>query len=372
MGQICCSPLTLAGNVLPYKAINPGGCTLEYRKLGNTDIDVSVICLGTMTWGEQNTEAEAHQQLDYGLSQGINFIDTAEMYPVPPTEETQGRTESYIGSWLQQRADRDKIVLATKVAGAADWLPYLRGGPRLNKQQIAAALDASLTRLKTDYIDLYQLHWPDRSTNFFGQLGYQHQPDEVSTPILETLEALAEQVKAGKVRQVGLSNETPWGAMKFLSVAEQAGLPRMVSIQNPYNLLNRTFELGLAEVAHREQLGLLAYSPLAFGTLSGKYLQGKRPAKARLSLYSRFTRYISAQGEAATEAYKEIADRYQLDFSQMALAYVNSRSFVTSNIIGATSMDQLESNVASMELHLEQEVIEAIESVHGTYTYPCP
>jgi len=345
---------------------------MEYRKLGDTGIDVSVIGLGTMTWGEQNSEEEAHQQLDYALSQGVNFVDTAEMYPVPPQQETQGLTESYIGSWLQQRGCREKIVLASKVAGAADWLPYLRGGPRLNEQQIDAALQASLQRLQTDYIDLYQLHWPERPTNFFGQLGYVHRDKEDLIPIHETLEALAKHVKAGKIRYLGLSNETAWGAMKFLAIADQMGLPRMVSIQNPYNLLNRTFEVGLAEIAHREALSLLAYSPLAFGMLSGKYVGGKRPANARLTLYSRFTRYLNAQGEAATQAYQAVADKYGIDVAQMALAYVNSRPFLSSNIIGATTMEQLSDNIASIGLTLSDELIGDIERVHSTFTYPCP
>ena len=345
---------------------------MKYRKLGGTNTEVSVICLGTMTWGEQNSEEEAHQQLDYALSQGVNFVDTAEMYPVPPQQETQGLTESYIGSWLKKRGTREKIVLASKVAGAADWLPYLRGGPRLNETQIDDALHASLRRLQTDYIDLYQLHWPERPTNFFGQLGYVHRDKEDVIPISETLEALSKHIKAGKIRYIGLSNETAWGAMKFLATAEQMGLPRMVSIQNPYNLLNRTFEVGLAEIAHREDLGLLAYSPLAFGMLSGKYLGGKRPDKARLTLYSRFTRYLNAQGEAATAAYQAIAHKYDVELSQMALAYVNSRPFLSSNIIGATTMEQLADNIASIQLTLSDELIGDIESVHSEFTYPCP
>ncbi|OZG70664.1 NADP(H)-dependent aldo-keto reductase [Hahella sp. CCB-MM4] len=345
---------------------------MQYRKLGRTDVDVSAICLGTMTWGEQNTEAEAHEQLDYALDQGINFIDTAEMYPVPPRAETQGRTEQYIGTWLASRGNREKVVLASKVAGYSDAMSHIRGGPRLNRQHIEKALDDSLSRLQTDYLDLYQLHWPDRPTNFFGQLSYQHQERQDATPILETLEVLEDLVKAGKVRHVGLSNETPWGTMKFLHHAEQSNLPRVVSIQNPYSLLNRSFEVGLAEVAHREQVGLLAYSPMAFGVLSGKYIGGERPANARITLYARFSRYTNAQGEAATEVYQSIADKYNLSLAQMALAYVTSRSFVTSNIIGATSMAQLKENIDSINLELSPEMLEDIESVHQVYTYPCP
>ena len=247
---------------------------MEYRELGRTGISVSSLCLGTMTFGEQNTEAEAHEQLDYALGQGINFIDTAEMYPVPPQGTTQGRTESQIGTWLAKRGQRDRVILATKAAGPADWLEYLRGGPEFSRQQLTQALEASLARLQTDYVDLYQLHWPARATNFFGQFGYQPQAESVDATegLQEVLAILAEFVKAGKVRAIGLSNETPWGVMKCVQLADQLGVPRVASVQNPYNLLNRSFEVGLAEVAHREQVGLLAYSPLAFGVLTGKYL----------------------------------------------------------------------------------------------------
>ena len=252
---------------------------MQHRPLGHTGIDVSVLCLGTMTFGEQNTEAEAHAQLDRALAAGIDFIDTAEMYPVPPRAETQGRTESYIGTWLAARGGRDRVVLATKVSGPGDWITWLRGGGhRLDRRNIEAALEASLRRLRTDYVDLYQLHWPDRETNFFGKLGYTPEDNDQSVPLLETLEVLAGLVRAGKVRAIGVSNETPWGLMRYLALAEQHGLPRLASIQNPYSLLNRTFEIGLAEVAMREQCGLLAYSPLGFGVLSGKYLEGRRPS----------------------------------------------------------------------------------------------
>ena len=271
---------------------------MQTRKLGNTDIEVSLICLGTMTWGEQNTEAEAFEQLDYATGAGVNFIDAAEMYPVPPRAETQGRTEQYLGNWLARRGRRDDLVIASKVAGPGNGLKYLRNGPRLTRDHIRQACDASLKRLQTDYIDLYQVHWPDRSTNFFGKLGYQHDPDESFTPIEETLAALGELVQEGKVRQIGLSNETPWGTMEYLRLAQQNGWPRAVSIQNPYNLLNRSFEVGMAEVAHREQVGLLAYSPLAFGMLSGKYLGETWPEKARLTLYERFSRYTSDRAMA--------------------------------------------------------------------------
>jgi len=345
---------------------------MEYRKLGRTDIEVSVICLGTMTWGEQNTEAEAHEQLDAALAAGVNFIDTAEMYPVPPKAETYALTEQYIGNWLKRRGRRDDIVLASKVVGRADWLEYIRDGKVcLDRANIEQALHGSLERLQTDYLDLYQLHWPDRNTNYFGELGYRHAAEQ-SVPIEETLRVLADLVQAGKVRQVGLSNETPWGAMEFLRLAEQCGLPRMVSVQNPYSLLNRSFEVGLAEVAHREDCGLLAYSPLGFGVLSGKYLNGQRPENARITLYERFTRYSNPQVEAASQAYVDLAHEHGLDPAQMALAYVNSRPFLTSNIIGATSMAQLQSNLASIEIHLSEEVLSSIEAIHQRHPNPAP
>ena len=344
---------------------------MKFRKLGNTDLDVSVICLGTMTWGQQNSEQEAFEQMDYALECGVNFFDTAEMYPVPPTVNTQGLTEAYIGNWFESRKTRDKVVLATKVAGPAEWLPYLRNGSGLDRVNIEAAIEPSLNRLKTDYIDVYQLHWPARNTNFFGQLAYQHAEDN-STPIEETLEILKDLVDSGKVRYVGLSNETPWGVMEFVRLAEQKGLPRMVSIQNPYNLLNRTFEIGLSEVAHREQVGLLAYSPLAFGALSGKYLHGQRPAGARMTLFDRFTRYLADKAEVAIERYVTLATKHNIDPSQMALAYVNTRSFLTSNIIGATTMKQLKDNIDSINLELSEEVLNGIEEIHKDICNPCP
>ena len=347
---------------------------MQYRQLGRTDLKVSKICLGTMTFGEQNTEAQAHEQLDIALGAGVNFIDTAEMYPVAPSAETQGRTEEYIGSWLKARGNRDQIILASKVAGPADWVDYIRSGYlRFDRQNITAALDASLKRLQTDYLDLYQLHWPERNTNYFGKLAYPAGEDDVDlTPLAETLSVLREFIDAGKIRYVGLSNETPWGIMKFLSVAEQHGLPRVVSVQNPYNLLNRSFEVGLSEVAIREQTGLLAYSPLAFGVLSGKYLNGQQPQGARLTLWDRFSRYNGEIATSATQAYVDLAKQHRLDPAQMALAFVTSRPFVTSNIIGATTKEQLESNLASASLRLTEEVLAEIEHIHARYTYPCP
>jgi aryl-alcohol dehydrogenase-like predicted oxidoreductase len=345
---------------------------MEMRKLGRSDLDVSLICLGTMTWGQQNTEQEAFEQLDYAVSEGINFIDAAEMYPVPPRPETQGLTEQYLGNWLAQRGRRDDLVIASKVAGPGNGLTYLRNGPRLTRDHIREACETSLKRLQTDYIDLYQVHWPDRSTNFFGQLGYRHRENEDYTPVEETLGALHELVQEGKIRHIGLSNETPWGAMKYVQLAEKYAWPRPVTIQNPYNLLNRTFEQGLAEVAHREDMGLLAYSPLAFGMLTGKYLDGKRPENTRMTLFKRFVRYQGERAEKATRAYCELAQAHGLTPAQLALAWVNSRRFVTSNIIGATTMDQLRENVGSASVELSDEVLQALEELHREFTYPCP
>ena len=346
---------------------------MQQRRLGDTQLMVSELCLGTMTFGEQNTEAEAHAQLDMALAAGINFVDAAEIYPVPPRAETQGLTERYIGTWLQQRGGRDRVVLASKVAGPGAWVGYLRDGqPRLDRRNIVAALEASLARLQTDYLDLYQIHWPDRETNYFGKLGYEPVADDQSVPLLETLEALDEQVKAGKVRHIGLSNETPWGMMTFLRLAEQHGLARPVSIQNPYNLLNRTFEIGLAEAALRERCGLLAYSPLAFGVLSGKYLNGVRPPGARLTLFERFSRYSNAEAERAATAYVTLARDHGLDPAQMALAWVTSRPFVTSNIIGATTLEQLGRNLASLDLTLSEELIGGIDAIHREQPNPAP
>ena len=346
---------------------------MKYNPLGRTDLQVSRMCLGTMTWGEQNNEADAHAQLDAAIAAGINFIDTAEMYPVPPRVETYGLTETYIGTWLKQRGSRDRVIIASKVMSRSDDLNHVRGGNnRLNRQHIEAALTASLERLQTDYIDLYQLHWPDRRSNYFGRLGYQHDDLDQPIPIEETLRVLADQVAAGKVRHIGLSNETPWGVMEFLRLAEQYQLPRVVSIQNPYSLLNRTFEIGLAEIAQREAVGLLAYSPLGFGTLSGKYLGEQKPAGARLTLFQRFTRYNNVLAEQATLAYVTLARAHGLNPAQMALAYVNSRPFLTSNIIGATSMAQLQDNIASLDIQLADDVVAEIEAIHRRLPNPSP
>ena len=346
---------------------------IDKRPLGKTGIEVTSICLGTMTWGEQNTEAEAHQQLSYACDdRGINFIDTAELYPVPPKADTQGRTEQYIGSWLNQRGRRDDLVIATKACGPGEWVNYFRGGPRHTKDHLEAAIDASLTRLQTDSVDLYQLHWPDRPTNFFGQLGYTHVDGADETPIDEILTALESLVVSGKIRAIGLSNETPWGVMTFLEIARREGLPVVASIQNPYSLLNRTFEIGLAEIAHRESVGLLAYSPLAFGVLSGKYLGGKRPEGARLTLFDRFSRYSNPEATRATEAYAALAAEHGLSLTAMALAFVTSRPFVTSNIIGATSIAQLKENIDTHDLKLSDAVLDGMEAIHVSQPNPSP
>ncbi len=347
---------------------------MQYRKLGNTDIDVSVICLGTMTWGEQNTQPEAFAQMDYALEQGVNFFDTAELYSIPPKAATYGRTEEIIGNWLAQRGTRERIVLASKIAGPGeDWLPHIRAGKtRFDRTHIEAALNASLKRLQTDYLDLYQLHWPERNTNFFGQLGFSPaQPDDF-TPIAETLQALDAQVRAGKIRHIGVSNETPWGVMSFLQAAEQCALARIVSVQNPYSLLNRSYEVGLAEISWRERCGLLAYSPLGFGVLSGKYLNGAQPHGSRLSLFPDYTRYSNPAAASATARYAALAREHRLDPAQMALAFVNSRPFLTSTIVGATSMDQLKNDIDSIELTLPQQVLEGIEAIHTAYPNPSP
>ncbi len=346
---------------------------MQYRQLGRSEIKVSAICLGTMTWGEQNTQEQGFEQMDYAHAQGVNFWDTAEMYAVPPRKETYGRTEEIIGNWFKSRRLRDKVVLATKVAGPDQRFSYVRDGkPRLNRTHILAAIDASLKRLQTDHVDLYQLHWAERDTNAFGKLGYAPSNENDGTPLAETLDVLAEVVKSGKARQVGISNESAWGAMRYLALAEAGRGPRMASIQNAYSLLNRSFEVGLAEVAAREQCGLLAYSPLAMGALSGKYLNGAEPAAARLTLWKHFKRYLTPPGVAATAAYVKLAGEHGLDPAQMALAFVTSRPFVTANIIGATTMEQLKSNIASSEIKLSQAVLDGIDAIHKVYTYPCP
>ena len=341
--------------------------TMNYRTLGNTDIKVPEICLGTMTWGQQNTEAEAHEQLNYAVEErGLYFIDTAELYPVPPEPELQGRTESYIGSWLKERGKREDLVIASKVA-PADLIRTRDVGdtPRLDAKSITEAVNGSLTRLGTDYLDLYQIHWPERQTNFFGVRAYEHNESDTSTPIRETLEALAGLVKAGKVRHIGVSNETPWGVNEYLRLAREENLPKIVSIQNQYSLVNRTFEIGLSEIAIKEQIGLLAYSALNMGVLSGKYLNGAQPEGARFTLTERSRpRYMPAHADVAVERYLEVAKKFGLDPVQVALAFAQSRRFTTSVIIGATSMEQLKTCIDAGELTLNDEVLQALNEVY--------
>jgi len=344
---------------------------MEFRQLGNSDLNVSALALGTMTFGEQNTEAEAHAQLDYAIAHGVNFIDTAEMYPVAPRAETVHRTESYIGSWLK-RQQRDKLILATKIAGPARGFSWIRGTPRINREHISAAIDGSLRRLQTDYVDLYQLHWPDRYVPMFGSTSYDVTQERETTPIAEQLQVLAELVKAGKVRHIGLSNETPWGVAEFVRCAEQLGLPRIASVQNAYHLINRTFESGLAEICHHANVGLLAYSPLAFGWLSGKYVTDPN-AKGRVTLFPGFgQRYSKPNVPAATKEYMRIAREAGLTPATLALAFARTRWFNSSVILGATTLGQLKENLDSAEITLSKEVLENIEAVHRLYPNPAP
>ncbi len=345
---------------------------MQYRQLGNTR--VSAICLGTMTYGTQNTEAEAHGQLDYALERGINFIDTAELYPSPVTADTYSLTETIVGRWLQHQ-DRSSVVVASKVVGPAPkkWIGHIRNGPQLNAEQIEQALNESLRRLRTDYLDLYQIHWPARNTNYFGKSGYEYGRDKHDSPIEDTVEVLAKLVASGKVRQIGVSNETPWGLHRYLSAADQLSVPAIVSIQNPYCLLNRSYETGLAEFAHRSKVGLLAYSPLAGGTLSGKYLKGQQPAGARLTLHANyFYRYTTAHAVAAISEYVDIANTHRIDPATMALAFVNQQPFVTSTIIGATRLEQLKANIDSITTTLDADIIKQINNVHQRRPNPCP
>lgn len=346
---------------------------MRYERLPQLDTNVSKICLGTMTWGQQNTENDAHAQMSLALDLGVNFWDTAEMYPSPPDKDKQGTTERFMGSWLAKTGRRDEVVIASKISP----MSFLRGGQtRFNKDHIQSAIDDNLKRLQTDYIDIYQLHWPERQANFFGNRGYDDQmsAQDLSqlTPFLETISALNDEIKQGRIRAYGLSNDTAWGVMRYLWEAEKNNLIAPITIQNPYSLLNRLYEVGLAEISHRENIGLLAYSPLGFGVLSGKYLDGKRPKGARLSLYDRYDRYINEEAKRATQAYAKIAEDFDLDMAQMALAFVNSKPFVISNIIGATTLEQLKSNIDSINLNLSDEVLAAIESVHQKIPNPSP
>lgn len=347
---------------------------MEYRQLGNSGVKVSVIALGTMTWGEQNTADEAYEQMDLAWEKGVNFFDVAEMYPVPPRPETCGLSEVHLGEWLAKKGVRNQLILATKVTGRSDrnsGIGHVRDGARLDRANIQAAVEASLKRLKTDYIDLYQIHWPERQTNFFGKLGYQHSEDD-GIPIEETLAAMEEIVQSGKVRFIGISNETPWGMMEYQRLHLQNNKPKIQSIQNPYNLVNRTFEVGCAEIAIREKIGLLAYSPLAFGALSGKYLGGKKPEGARLTLYDRFKRYNKINCEDAIQAYFDLAQELEMSPVQLALAFVNQQPFVTANIVGATNTVQLAENIDSIDLTLPEEVIEKINLIHQRWPNPAP
>ncbi|MAJ23437.1 MAG: NADP(H)-dependent aldo-keto reductase [Candidatus Pelagibacter sp.] len=345
---------------------------MNYKKLGNTDIDVSTICLGTMTWGEQNTEVEGFEQMDYAFDKGINFWDTAEIYSIPPKEETYGYTEVIIGNWFKKSKKRDKVILASKVAGPMR--SYVRGGGNnYGEKKITKALEESLKRLKTDYIDLYQLHWPERNTNYFGKFGYEHKKDENQwTAFEDILESLKKFIDQGKIRYIGISNETAWGLSKFLELSNQKNLPRVIAVQNPYNLLNRSYEVGLAEISIREKSGLLAYSPLAFGYLTGKYRNNKLPKGSRMDLFKDFTRYQNDNGLKAVEKYYKIAEKYNINLAQMSLKFVETQPFVTSVIIGATTMEQLKINVESVNLKLSDEIINEINEIQKIYPNPCP
>ena len=346
---------------------------MNYKKLGNTDLDVSTICLGTMTWGEQNSEKEGFEQMDFAISQGVNFWDTAELYSIPPKENTFGLTEMIIGNWFQKTKKREKIILATKVAGPSR--DYIRGGENnFGKKNMTIALNDSLKRLKTDYIDLYQLHWPERKTNMFGRLGYEHDENDNDWNNFEdVLSNLQDFVKEGKVREIGLSNETPWGVTKYLQLSDENNLPRVMSVQNPYNLLNRTYEVGLAEISIREKIGLLAYSPLATGYLTGKYRNQEMPKNSRLDRDGDFwTRYNKPNTTRAVDAYFEIAKKNNISFAQMSLKFCEIQPFVTSVIIGATTMDQLKTNIESVNINLSAEIINEINEIQKVYPNPCP
>ncbi len=343
---------------------------MKYTTLPNTTIKVSKICLGTMTWGEQNTEAEGHAQLDYALEQGVNFVDTAEMYSVPGNPKTQGSTETIIGTWLKKTNNRDKIILTSKITGPLRFFEHIRKNLNFSKEALDDALNKSLQRLQTDYLDLYQLHWPERGVNVFGVRDYIHNPAWEDN-IAQVIEALESYVKEGKIRQIGLSNETPWGVMRYMEEARK-GASKMITVQNAYNLLNRRDEIGLSEVLLRENVGYLPYSPLAFGVLAGKYLDNKKPANARVTLFPSYSRYSSEQSLEATKRYNEIAKKHNISLVQMSLAFVNQQAFVTSNIIGATSLEQLSENIDSINVTLSEEIISEINEVHTLMPNPAP
>ena len=345
-----------------------------YSKLGHTDIEVSKICLGTMTFGEQNTESEAHDQLNFSLENGVNFIDTAEMYPVPPNAKTQGLTEKYIGSWLKKSNNRHNVIIASKVTGPAPDFSYIRNSLKIDKKNIEQAITKNLQRLNTDYIDLYQIHWPQRQTNYFGQLNYKYSKEninEITDNLNESYETLNDLMMSGKIRSIGLSNDTSWGAMKFLEISKEKSFEKVVSIQNPYSLLNRSYEINMAEIAEMENIKLLAYSPLGFGMLTGKYINNK-PKNSRLSLFNRFDRYSNKNSKNATIEYVEIAKKYNISPTQLALAFVNQQPFVASNIIGATNLSQLEENISSINITLDEEILSEIESIHSNQPNPAP
>ena len=345
---------------------------MKYNLLPNTDIKVSNICLGTMTFGQQNTESEGHSQIDFALDKGINFLDTAEMYSIPPKKETYGSTEKVIGTWFKKSGRRDQVVLATKIAGPNPNFGYMRDNVDFSPASIRFALDQSLTRLQSDYVDLYQLHWPERKSNMFGQLGFKIQEDAWQDNMKAILESLQELIQEGKIRAIGVSNETPWGLMRFLQESKAHHLPKMSTIQNPYSLLNRSFEVGLSEVAHRENVGLLAYSPLAFGVLSGKFLTGEAHPNARINLFPQYVRYNSEQSKSATALYNAIAKENKLTLVQLALAFIQQQKMVTSTIIGATSLTQLEENINAFQTVLSDEIMMAIDKVQQIHPNPAP
>ena len=345
---------------------------MKYTTLPNTDIKVSKICLGTMTFGQQNTEAEAHDQLDFALQQGVNFIDTAEMYSTPARVETYGATEKMIGNWFKKSGKRDAVVLATKIGGPNRGLEYMRDDLHFNTKTLAVSVDKSLQRLQTDYIDLYQLHWPERKSNMFGQRGFKMQEDAWQDNIQDVLEALQELIRQGKIKTIGVSNETPWGLMRFMEESRKHQFPKMITIQNPYSLLNRTFEVGLSEVCHRENVGLLAYSPLAFGVLSGKFLTGAALPKARINLFPQFSRYNSENTREASKRYLQVAQDFGLTLTELSLAFIAQQPFVTSTIIGATNLKQLQENINTIQVELTPTMLNAIEGVQNSIPDPAP
>jgi aryl-alcohol dehydrogenase-like predicted oxidoreductase len=345
---------------------------MKFKKLGSTDIDVSLICLGTMTWGTQNSEKDAHEQMDYSLEHGVNFFDTAEIYSVPPTAESYGKTEVMIGNWFEKRKNREKIILASKVAGPrCDWIR--NGENSFNEKRIGEAIDGSLKRLKTDYIDLYQLHWPERSTNCFGVREFNVNEEEKEWNSFESvLQALEKYIKSGKIRNIGMSNETPYGLSRYLELSKNKNLPRMMSVQNPYSLVNRTYEIGMSEISIREKCGLLVYYPLAAGALSGKYRDNQMPKNSRQALFKGWERMINPLAMKAYDEYYKLAKEYNITMVQLAQAFVNSRPFVTSNIIGATTMKQLKENIESIDVELTDEMMDKINLIHNNNPNPAP